>query len=175
MRTEGNQRFRFRLQSVLDVKKKLEESAKERLAFALAQKQLKDERLENIRRRMERAKKEMIQEIENGIETCSLAIPCLWIIRLGEESKKAEKEAMEAAQDVEKRKEEFLLISQEVDLLESLRQRYLESYIEEDRRNGIKILDDIASIRFQNQGKEEDEMPIKAMEREEPDEGDKLD
>jgi flagellar FliJ protein len=161
MMAEGNRGFKFRLQNILDVKRKQEESAKEKFALALAEKHLKEEKFEAIEREREGARKGMIREIENGSTMLSLTIPYLWTLRLVEEGKRAKMEAMKAAQEVERRKDEFLSISKEVDLLESLRQKHLESYIEEDRRDGIKILDDIASTRFRR--------------REGSDEGDKLD
>jgi flagellar FliJ protein len=147
--------FVFRLQSLLDLKRNIEEDIK--LKFGMAVKEL--ERNKSILKSIEKEKYANMEEFTQK------ASKKLFVIELMEYSKyisylnqKAEiqKENVKKAEDyVDKIREELVKAAKEREMLERLREKRYEKFLREQQQNEQKLSDEIYSIKYVSLGRAE--------------------
>ncbi len=139
-------RFRYRMQSILDIKQKLETQAKNELAQAQI---LLNEEEEKKRRLLER---QAAYEAE-GVE---LRKKTLNVRRLNENShavsvlkdmvKAQEFEIMKAAAVVDNKRKALAQVMQERKMHEKLKEKAYEEYLEEEKEAETKSIDELTSF-----------------------------
>lgn len=141
-------KFRYRMQNILDIKLKLEEQAKNE--FAQAQMKLNEE-LE-IKDELVKRKDIYIEQArilrEKEINIRDLNENRMAQIAMDELISKQETEVMRAQKEVDKKSAALSLVVQERKMHEKLREKALEVYLEEEKANENKAIDELTSYTF---------------------------
>ena len=141
-------RFRYRMQSILDIKEKLEDQARQELASAQAALNGETRRLEELK-----ARKSGYEEEAAGLLSGTL------ILREIEDNKSAilrmdeyialQRERVRAAErQVEKARERLQEVMQERKMHENLKEHAFEAFLEEEKKQEGKEVDELTSYTY---------------------------
>lgn len=140
--------FRYKMQSILDIKLKMETQAKQEFAQAKFALDREEERLEELRDRKE-AYEENAKQLLNGklnlqeINSNNEAI--LMVKGLIAEQ---EKRVYRAAQMLEKARLKLQEVVQERKVQETLRERAFEQFLQEEKQQESKEIDQLTSYKY---------------------------
>lgn len=147
--------FKYRMQNILDIKQKLEESAKMEFSEANARVAVEEEKLSEIEKRKlayekegESLRKEQlhVQEIRNNVQAISV---------LGGMVKAQEKEVEKARTIQEQKRLQLQEAMQERKIQEKLRENKFEEFIREENARESKEIDELTSYVYGKRSKEE--------------------
>lgn len=147
--------FKYRMQNILDIKQKLEESAKMEFSEANARVTVEEEKLSEIEKRKlayekegESLRKEQlhVQEIRNNVQAISV---------LGGMVKAQEKEVEKARTIQEQKRLQLQEAMQERKIQEKLRENKFEEFIREENARESKEIDELTSYVYGKRSKEE--------------------
>lgn len=146
--------FKFKLASVLSLKEKMEDSKKRELGVAIMQ----ADQVRNEKEELELYKITCINEAKNeNMGTVNVqylkAFHC-YSKRLNEEIEKKTEALVQAEQNVVIKRNELLEAVKERKILDNLKAIEQEAFIEEEKREEQRILDDIVTYKYGNKGKE---------------------
>lgn len=148
--------FKYRMQNILDIKQKLEESAKMEFGEANARVAAEEEKLSEIERRKlayekegESLRKEQlhVQEIKSNVQAISV---------LGGMVKAQEREVEKARVIQEQKRLQLQEAMQERKIQEKLRENKFEEFIREENARESKEIDELTSYVYGKRSKEEE-------------------
>lgn len=141
-------KFQYRMQSILDIKYKLEEQAKQEFSAAQSRYQEETERLETLRKRKEAYLSEMRTYAENRLNVLELE-RCNQAVAIMQEKIKAQKEAVfRAMAEVDKARQKLNQCMQERKTHEKLREHQFEEFLQELNAEERKEIDELVSYRY---------------------------
>lgn len=148
--------FKYRMQNILDIKQKLEESAKMEFSEANARVAAEEEKLSEIENRKlayeregELLRKEQlhVQEIKSNVQAISV---------LGGMVKVQEREVEKAKAVQEQKRLQLQEAMQERKIQEKLRENQFEEFIREESARESKEIDELTSYVYGKRSKEEE-------------------
>jgi len=145
--------FKFKLASVLSLKEKIEDSKKRELGTATLHKErLLSEKLELVEK-----KEEVLQEIKSHnseiVDVKSIKAFNVYNIYMEEAIEIKNKEVQEAHKKVEEKREELLEAVKERKILDNLKDIQNEVFMEEEKREEQRILDDTVTYKYRKKGR----------------------
>lgn len=140
-------RFVFRLQSLLNVKKQLEDSRKNELAKAMRRLEKELEKMRGLENERRGCIEEFNHESQKGGAAGKLKRYASYIAILGERIWEQKENVNRAKNVVDKVREELVKIVQEREILEKLKENKYQAYLEEQARNEQRLNDEIVSYK----------------------------
>lgn len=141
-------KFYYRMQSILDIKYKLEEQAKQEFSVAQSRYQKETERLELFRQRKEAYLQEMRIYAEDRLNVLELE-RCNQAIAVMEEKIKEQKEVVfRAMAEVDKARQKLNQCVQERKTHEKLKEHQFEEFLQELNAEERKEIDELVSYRY---------------------------
>lgn len=141
-------KFYYRMQSILDIKYKLEEQAKQEFSVAQSRYQKETERLELFRQRKEAYLQEMRTYAEDRLNVLELE-RCNQAIAVMEEKIKEQKEVVfRAMAEVDKARQKLNQCVQERKTHEKLKEHQFEEFLQELNAEERKEIDELVSYRY---------------------------
>ena len=140
--------FRYKMQSILDIKLKMETQAKQEFAQAKNALDREEERLEmlcNRKREYEENAKSLLkgkldlQEIHSNNEAILLTDGMI---------KEQEKRVLRAAQLLEKARQKLQEVMQERKVQETLKEKAFEAFLQEEKQQESKEIDQLTSYKY---------------------------
>ena len=143
--------FEFRLETLLRIRKRLEEAAQLRLVSLVNRRDAVRNALEKERARLEEARQDMEERIRAGIMSDDFQFRWQQISHLEKRCRELAADVKQAEMDLAQGREELTRRHVERELVDNLRERDLRKYLEEVDRQLQKELDDIASLGYSRQ------------------------
>mgnify|MGYP002762333019 FL=1 len=141
-------KFYYRMQSILDIKYKLEEQAKQEFSTAQSRYQKETERLELFRQRKEAYLQEMRTYAEDRLNVLELE-RCNQAIAVMEEKIKEQKEVVfRAMAEVDKARQKLNQCVQERKTHEKMKEHQFEEFLQELNAEERKEIDELVSYRY---------------------------
>ncbi len=140
--------FRYKMQSILDIKLKMETQAKQEFAQAKLALDREEERLEELRNRKREYEENAtrllsgkldLQEINSNNEAILLTEGLI---------KEQEKRVLRAAQIVEKARQKLQEVMQERKVQETLKEKAFEQFLQEEKQQESKEIDQLTSYKY---------------------------
>lgn len=146
--------FKFKLEPVLSLKEKIEDSKKRELGVATMHKEV----LLNEKLQLMKKKEEAIQAVKSHnstvVDVQSLKAFNQYSVYMEQAIKAKNKQVQEAQNKVDEKREELLEAVKERKILDNLKDIQNEVFMEEEKREEQRILDDIVTYKY---GKKERE------------------
>ena len=146
--------FKFKLEPVLSLKEKIEDSKKRELGAATMHKEV----LFNEKRQLMEKKEEAMQAVKahNSIvvDVRSLKAFNQYSVYMDQAIKAKNQQVQEAQKKVEEKREELLEAVKERKIFDHLKDIQNEVFIEEEKREEQRILDDIVTYKYGKKGRE---------------------
>jgi flagellar FliJ protein len=139
--------FRFRLEPVVSLKKRLEDQRKSELAVARENLKQKETRLVNLCRRKETCQTSMNCDCRGSVDISSKLLYYAYMEKLTDEIADHASAVEQSKEDVELKRDQLLESSREKKALEKLRERMKQRYVVRTRRSEQAELDETASRR----------------------------
>ena len=145
--------FKFKLASVLSLKEKMEESKKRELGAATLHKdKLLSEKLKLVEK-----KQAVLQEVKahnsRVVDVNSIKAFNAYNVYMEKAIKHKNKEVQEAEKKVEEKIEELLDAVKERKILDNLKDIQNEVFMEEEKREEQRILDDVVTYKYGKKGR----------------------
>ena len=148
--------FRFRLQSVLEYKAKVEETRKLELAALLAERVAAERRLAEIDADIERTQAELSAGMRGQVDVDAITRGLTHLKWLREDRTRQIEVIAECTERIEAKRQEVVEAMQDRQALEKLRDRDAERYAEAERHAEQVTLDELATSRH---GRRPDAVP----------------
>lgn len=149
-------RFHYRMQSILDIKMKMETQAKQE--FAAAKAALDDEvsKLEELRRRKEAYEQEARKLLSGRLRVQEIADNKEAILRMEEYIDGQKERVRLAEQKVEAAREALTEVMKERKTHETLREKEFELFLQDENRQESKEVDELTSYTYGQKQQEKD-------------------
>lgn len=147
-------RFRYRMQSILNIKYQLETQAKIEVGRAQMRLQEEEDKLQNLFDRKEAYFEEGRQMRENTVSVTDLRDNRNALLIMDELIAVQQFEVMRAAEAVELARAKLTEIMQERKMHEKLKEKALLQFLEEEKKAEAKIVDELTSYTYGKRGKE---------------------
>ena len=152
MRLQNQLRFEYRMQNILDIKYKLEETEKQNFAAALQRLRNEEEKLQHLVMRRDRYASEYEQLLVGKldflkIEQCANAIDFL-----NEKITDQEQVIRNRSKELEQARQKLNQVIQERKMHEKLKEKQFEQFLQELSMQEIKEIDEVVSYQY-GQGK----------------------
>ena len=141
-------KFIYRMQSILEVKKKLEEQAKNEFAAARAALNVEEEKLEQLRIRKEAYEDEPRSLRENTLNIMDIIENKEALLRMDEFIAEQELNVKRAEDRMEEAREALQTAMQESKTQEKLREKAFEQFIKEENARESKEIDELVSYTY---------------------------
>lgn len=146
--------FKFKLEPVLSLKEKIEDSRKRELGIATIHKEaLLNEKLQLMKKKDE-AMDEIKTHNNSVVDVQSFKAFNQYSVYMDQAIKAKNKQVQEAQKKVEEKREELLEAVKERKILDNLKDIQNEVFIEEEKREEQRILDDIVTYKYGKKGME---------------------
>jgi len=142
--------FHFRLQTILNVKKQLEKSAKNELGIAMQKLEKQKQILAAIQLEKAQQEEECRQEGLSGVLLAKLKQRMEYISVLHERDLAQQERVNEEMKNVDKVREKLIEIMKERKILEKLREKELALYRKEQEKAGQLLVDELISFKESN-------------------------
>lgn len=146
--------FKFKLEPVLSLKEKIEDSKKRELGVATMHKEV----LLNEKLQLMKKKEEAIQAVKSHnstvVDVQSLKAFNQYSVYMDQAIKAKNKQVQEAQNKVDEKREELLEAVKERKILDNLKDIQNEVFMEEEKREEQRILDDIVTYKYGKKGRE---------------------
>lgn len=143
-------KFKFKLQTLLNLKHQLEESKKNEMG-QLARRLEEEKRLyKKIEEDRENYIKMFSDESQKGMTVSKIRDLNRFISVLKERLNKQQENVNLASENVEKCREELIQIVKEREMLEKLKEKKFQQYIREELRKEQLMSDEVAGFRYMN-------------------------
>ena len=141
-------KFKFKLQSFLSIKQKIEDQKKNE--YGKAQKKLEEEKQkkEELKLRHQQLVGGLRQKILSGIKPTELQQYNNYIAYTLEEIELQQKVIEKAEIVVKQKREEVIEAMKERKMLETLKEKKYEQYLEEEKKAEQRIVDEIVSFKY---------------------------
>ncbi len=147
-------RFRYRMQSILNIKYQLETQAKIEVGRAQMRLQEEEEKLQNLFDRKEAYFEEGRQMRENTVSVTDLRDNRNALLIMDELIAVQQFEVMRAAEALELARAKLTEIMQERKMHEKLKEKALLQFLEDEKKAEAKIVDELTSYTYGKRGKE---------------------
>lgn len=146
--------FKFKLEPVLSLKEKIEDSRKRELGIATIHKEaLLNEKLQLMKKK-DKAMDEIKTHNNSVVDVQSFKAFNQYSVYMDQAIKAKNKQVQEAQKKVEEKREELLEAVKERKILDNLKDIQNEVFIEEEKREEQRILDDIVTYKYGKKGME---------------------
>lgn len=140
--------FRYKMQSILDIKLKMETQAKQEFAQAKNVLDREEEKLEMLRAR-KTAHEERAKELLSGkLDLQEINDNNVAILRTEEFIEEQKKRVLKAEQLLENAREKLREVMQERKVQESLKEKAFEAFLQEEKRQESKEIDQLTSYKY---------------------------
>jgi flagellar protein FliJ len=145
----ARKKFRFKLQSVLELKIKLEDEEKRKLGELIAL----QAREEQVLYQLQQQRAAMIQEFKDkqcsgGINVTELQMYAYTIEKLKNDIINQQLRLREIAIRIEEQRQRLIEATQEKKIYEKLKEKQQEAWIAEEEYEEKKLIDELATIKF---------------------------
>jgi len=140
-------RFKWRLETVKNVKEREEEQCQLRLADARRLLAQEEARLAALQEKRKALMGELREKQSGALDTAKLATINAYLEQLADQAKQQAERVEASRSDAQKRQEELLKSVQENRVLDNLRERDLQSYRKEERKRDQTAMDETANRR----------------------------
>ncbi|HOV27377.1 MAG TPA: flagellar export protein FliJ [Pseudobacteroides sp.] len=141
-------KFKFRLQPLLNIKKQLEDSAKNELGKAVQKLEQEKEKGRVLLRHREKYINSLREKTSSVARVEELRNYTMYISSLAKKVEDQNKNIKEANDVVDKYREELIKIVKERKMLEKLREKKLNEYLIEMSKDEQKRMDEIVSYKY---------------------------
>lgn len=141
-------RFRYRMQSILDIKLKLEESAKQVFAEKQAELNRQEQVLEEIIQRKALYEEERLKLLNGILDFVKINENRNAIFKLDDLIAEQRIQVEIARKEMEKARAELTEIMQDRKAQESLKEKAFEAFLEEEKANESKEVDELTSYTY---------------------------
>ncbi|MDD2972104.1 MAG: flagellar export protein FliJ [Lachnospiraceae bacterium] len=141
-------RFRYRMQSILDIKNKMETQA--RMEFGLAQAQLNEEetKLERLYTRKTNYEKKAKELLSDALKVQEIIHTQTAIKRMQEYIAEQKKQVLAATQKVEEARTKLVEVMQERKTHERLKEKAFDTFLQEEKASESKEIDQLTSYTY---------------------------
>jgi flagellar FliJ protein len=140
--------FQFKLQTVLDVKKKREETLVEELAQLSVIYQQQKELLAFLEEKHSHYQTQLRTDEQDSLQINSILDHLEYLDYISQQITRQEDVLSKLSSDLEEKRASVVAASQECKLLEDLKERERRSYLKEYRREEQRFLDEVAQLSF---------------------------
>ncbi len=139
-------KFRFRLETLLRVRKRMEEMAEMEFTTALSRQKAIEEELKENLEMLKKEEKELKKHMEEGIMSSDFNLRCQLISQMERKCKDLDKRLKQARVELAQAKGQLNQRHIDTELVSGLRDRDLKSYLKEVDAKLQKELDDLVSL-----------------------------
>ena len=139
-------RFRFRLETLLRVRKRMEEVAEMEFSAALSRQKAIEEELKKNIRALRKEEMELRKKMEDGIMSADFNFRCQLIAQMEQKCKALDKRLKQARLDVAQARGQLHQRHMDTELVSGLKERDLKRYLREVDAKLQKELDDLVSL-----------------------------
>ena len=148
--------FKFKLQTVLDLKQKIEDEEKEKLGKLIQEKHREEMVLERLKQAESQARSELKEKQREGkLDIDELRRYDSHLKRLGNAIISQNLRLKELAIRIEEQRQVLIKASQEKKIYEKLKEKHQEAFIKELDDEERKFIDELATSRYRREGGEE--------------------
>ncbi|MBR6329249.1 MAG: flagellar export protein FliJ [Lachnospiraceae bacterium] len=141
-------RFRYRMQSILDIKLKLEEQARNEFAQAQMILNEEEEKKRQLQGRLAAYEEEGKRLREDVLKPRELNENATAVDTMKDMIKQQEFVIVKARTEVEKKRDALSEVMQERKMHEKLKEKALEEYLEEEKAAEMKAIDELTSFKY---------------------------
>lgn len=146
--------FKFNLEPVLSLREKIEDSKKRELGEAtIHQENVYKEKL-SLEQKMHQALLEVKHPKQQTIDVASMKAYNHYSAYMEKSIQAKEEQLKEAKRLVDEKRQDLLEAVKDRKILENLKAIHKEAFIEEEKRDEQRIMDDMVTYRFGNKGRE---------------------
>ncbi|MGE5329244.1 MAG: flagellar export protein FliJ [Deltaproteobacteria bacterium] len=139
--------FKFKLQSILNIKIQMEDALKNKIAKAIRCLEEEKDILKNIKEEQKKCMLDISSESSNGVTVERLRNYNAYISFLKEKVLNQTKRVKSSQEVVDKYREELIQASKEKKMLETLKEKQFNEYLKEEEKNEQKRLDEVVSYK----------------------------
>ncbi|MDP4092149.1 MAG: flagellar export protein FliJ [Bacillota bacterium] len=144
-------KFEFRLQSVLNIKKQMEESLKNEYGKAVKRLEREKEKLKHIEIEQEECMKKMSSDSSKGVKVLKLKEYSVYISRLKEKAQLQKENINMAQKNADNYRERLVKAMQEREILEKLKEKKYQEYLVSRLKAEEKLSEEIAGYNYTNE------------------------
>ena len=141
-------RFRYRMQSILDIKEKLESQARQELAAAQAALREEEERLEALKERKAGYEEEAAGLLSGTLRVREIEENKTAILKMDEYILLQTDRIKTAQKQVDRARERLQEVMQERKMHEKLREHAFEAFLDEEKKQEGKEVDELTSYTY---------------------------
>ena len=141
-------KFNFRLQSYLSLKSKIEDQKRNEFGKAVAALELEKQRLIQLERERDLCIEEFRVKVEKYVDMRNLNQFNLFLERQKDLIKKQHAAIARAEAYVRQKRMELVEAMKDRKILDKLRENEFEEYLDEEKKNEQKVLDDLVSYKY---------------------------
>lgn len=141
-------RFRYRMQSILNIKLKMEVQAKQEFAVARLALTAEEEKLEALRARKRQYEEEARRLLSGGLCVRDIIDNKTAIVRMEENIKEQLLQVRMAAKQLEQARARLQEVMQERKTHETLREKAFQEFLQEENRRESKEIDELTSYTY---------------------------
>ena len=144
--------FRFRLETLLNVKIQLEKSAKNELGVAVTRLEHERRRLADIGRQLDVLGDEFVAAVSGNIDAERIRGIRAFIAATENEKERQKQKVKEASDTVDKIRDKVIVLMQERKVLEKLREKEVEAFRLEGLADEQRLNDELVTYRGRSRG-----------------------
>jgi len=139
-------KFKFRLETLLKVRKRMEEVAEMEFSVALSRQKAIEEEFEEHMKALRSEENKLREKMEEGIMSTDFNLRCQLISQMEQKCKELDKRLKQARLDVAQARGQLRQRHIDTELVSGLRERDLKRYLKEVDAGLQKELDDLVSL-----------------------------
>lgn len=147
-------RFRYRMQSILDIKLKMETQAKQEFAEAKLKLDLEEERLAALRERRENYERRAREQLMGALNCRDMAENKEALLRMDEYIAQQLLQVREAEKKLEQAREKLAEVMKERKSHETLKEKAFEQFLLDEKKQEGKEVDELTSYTYGQRQKE---------------------
>lgn len=147
-------RFRYRMQSILDIKLKMETQAKQEFAEARMNLDLEEERLAALRERRENYERRAREQLMGALNCRDMAENKEALLRMDEYIAQQLLQVREAEKKLEQAREKLAEVMKERKSHETLKEKAFEQFLLDEKKQEGKEVDELTSYTYGQRQKE---------------------
>lgn len=147
-------RFRYRMQSILDIKLKMETQAKQEFAEAKMNLDLEEERLAALRERRENYERRAREQLMGALNCRDMAENKEALLRMDEYIAQQLLQVREAEKKLEQAREKLAEVMKERKSHETLKEKAFEQFLLDEKKQEGKEVDELTSYTYGQRQKE---------------------
>jgi len=141
-------KFTYKLQSVLNLRKQVENAAKNDLAVQLKKLSNAQKQLHMVLTEQEEGFNRLSDEYKEGIQVTRLRQYNYYFNNVAERVKQQKESVKKASKDVDISREKLIKASKEKKILETLREKKYDEFLREQLKAEEKVTDEVVSYRY---------------------------